>query len=71
MDPHYAEAVAAIAATSEFCGEVDCLKKSKASFKNSLKQDMEMCIQQDADNQLSQIIVPNCHTGLELERAVA
>ena len=27
MDPHDAEAVAAIAATYEFYGEVDCLKK--------------------------------------------
>ena len=71
MDPHYAEAGAAIAATYEFYGEVDCLKKAKVSFKNLLKRDMEMCIQQDVDNQISQIIVPNRHTGLELERAVA
>ena len=71
MDPHYAEAGAAIAATYEFYGEVDCLKKRKVSFKVSLKRDMEMCIQQDVDNQISQIIVPNCHIGLELERAVA
>ena len=70
MDPHYAEAGAAIAATYEFYGEVDRLKKRKVSFKNSLKRDM-VCIQQDVDNQISQIIVPNCHTGLELERAVA
>ena len=68
MDPHYAEAVAAIAATFDFYGEVDCLKKRKACSKNSLKRDMRMCIQEDADNQISQIIIPNCHPGLELQR---
>ena len=71
MDPHYAEAVAAIAATFDFYGEVDCLKKRKAFSKNSLKRDTRMCIQEDADNQISQIIIPNCHPGIELQRVDA
>ncbi|MDA7886382.1 hypothetical protein N9B10_05815 [Pirellulales bacterium] len=69
MDPHYAEAVAAIAATFDFYGEVDCLKKRKAFSKNSLKRGTRMYIQEDADNQISQIIIPNCHPGLELQGA--
>ena len=71
MDPHYAEVGAAIAATYEFYGEADCLKKRKVSFKNSLKRDMEMCIQQDVDNQITQIIIPDCHPSLDLQRVVA
>lgn len=71
MDPHYAEAVAAIAATFDFYGEVDCLKKRKAFSKNSLKRDTRMCIQEDADRQISQIIIPNCHPRLELQKADA
>ena len=71
MDPHYAEAVAAIAATYEFYGEVDCLKKRKVFFKNSLKRDTEMRIQQDVDNQISQIIILDCHPNLDLQRVVA
>ena len=71
MDPHYAEAVAAIAATYEFYGEVDCLKKRKMFFKNSLKHDAGMCIQHDVDNQISQTIIPDCHPSLDLQRVVA
>ena len=71
MDPHYAEAVAAIAATTEFYGEVDCLKKRKVFFKNSLNRDKKMCVQHGVDNQTSQILIPNCHPDLELQRADA
>ena len=69
MDPHYAEAVAAIAATFDFYGEVDCLKKRKAFSNNPLKRDTRMYIQEDADNQISQIIIPDCHPGLEMQKA--
>ena len=71
MDPHYAEAVAAIAATFDFYGEVDCLKKRKAFSKNSLKRDTRVSIQENADKQISQIIIPNCHPVLESQRADA
>ena len=71
MDPHCAEAVAAIAATYEFYGEVDCLKKRKSFSKNSLKSDKGMCIQQEANPQISQLINFDCHPVLELQRAVA
>ena len=52
MEPHYAEAVAAIAATYEFYGEVDCLKKKKSFSKNSLKSDKGMYFQQEANPQI-------------------
>lgn len=71
MDPHDAEAVAAIAATYEFYGEVDCLKKRKSLSKNSLKGDKRMYIQQEATPQISQLVSFDCHPVLELQRAVA
>ena len=71
MDPHYAEAVAAIVATYEFYGEVDCLKKRKSLSKNSLKGDKRMYIQQEANPQISQLISFDCHPALELQRVVA
>jgi hypothetical protein len=71
MDPHDAEAVAAIAATYEFYGEVDCLKKRKSLSKSSLKSDKRMYIQQQVNPQISQLKSPDCHPVLELQRAVA
>ena len=71
MDLHDAEAVAAIAATYEFYGEVDCLKKRKSLSKNSLKGDKRMYIQQEVNPQISQLISFDCHPVLELQRAVA
>ena len=65
MDPHDAEAVAAIAATYEFYGEVDCLKKRKSFSKNSLKSDKGMYIQQEVKNEISKLISFDCHTALE------
>lgn len=66
MDPHDAEAVAAIAATYEFYGEVDCLKKRKSFSKNSLKGDKRMYIQQEVNPQISQLRSLDCHPVLEL-----